>query len=162
MQNNIIYIQADGKEAIAWITEVTHRHHAMYKVEFESGYENIFYTDVETGMWLEEDLGFTLLAKQVGVEIKKTMTNPFHVPKILTWHKQFTDGRLVSFGFFNYLKGNHKMYEIYSSSKKYMYTLADMGNEEWQIMGNSNLSISKIDPLFVQHIIQILPLYSIT
>jgi hypothetical protein len=158
--NSIIYLQSDGKETIAWITEIAHRHHVMYKVEFESGYENIFYTDVETGNWIEEDLGFTQLSRQVGEEIKKIMRNPIHVPKILTWHKQYVGNRLVAFGFFSFNKGSHKMYEIYNSNKKYLYTLVDMNNQEWQIMGNSNVILNNIDPEFVEHITKILPLYS--
>lgn len=157
---NIIHFQSDGKIKQASVTEVSHRHHSMFKVLFGNNYENVFYTDVETGKWIEEDLGFTQLASQVGEQIKKIMKNPYHVPKILTWHKQFVDHKLVSFGFFNFMKGRHKMYEIYSNNKKYMYTLVDMDNEEWQILGNSNLVISKIDPIFVQQVIEILPLYS--
>ena len=159
--NSIIYLQTDGKETIAWITEIAHRHHAMYKVEFESGYENIFYTDVETGHWIEEDLGFTMLSQQVGDEIKKIMKNPIHVPKLLTWHKQFAGPKLIAFGFFSFMKGTHKMYEIYNSNKKYLYTLVDMNNGEWQIMGNGTLAISSIDAEFVEHITRILPLYSL-
>jgi hypothetical protein len=159
--SNIIYIvNTEGKESIAWITEIPHRHHAMYKVEFESGYENIFFTDVESGGWIEEDLGFTALAIQVGKEIQKLMRNPFHVPKALTWHKQYENNKLVSFGFIHFMKGSHKMYEVYNSNKKYMYTLADMGNDEWQIMGNATLAIHRIDAAFVQRIIQIFPLYN--
>ena len=157
---SIIYLQNEGKEIIAWITEIPHRHHSMYKVEFESGYENIFYTDVETGNWIEEDMGFTNLAIQVGEEIKKLRKHTIHVPKLLTWHKQYVDGRLVVFGFFSFLKGSHKMYEVYGNNKKYLYTLVCMENQEWQIMGNANLSVAKIDAELVQHITNILPLYT--
>jgi len=51
------------------------------------------------------------------------------------------------------------MYEIYNANKKYMYTLVEMDNEEWQILGNNSLAIKNIDPVFVEHVIQILPLY---
>jgi len=158
--SNIIHLNIDGESRNAMVTEIVHRHHSMFKVLFNDGYENVFYTDVESGRWIEEDLGFTHLAYLVGQQIKTFMKNPYHVPKILTWHKQYVDHKLVSFGFFNFMKGRHKMYEIYNSNKKYMYTLVDMDNEEWQILGNSNLVISKIDPIFVQQVIEILPLYS--
>jgi hypothetical protein len=159
--NSIIYLQTEGKETIAWITEIAHRHHSMYKVEFESGYANIFYTDVESGQWIEEDLGFTILSQQVGEEIKKLLKNPIHVPKLLTWHKQYVGSRLISFGFFNFRKGSHRMYEIYNSNKKYLYTLVEMHNSDWQIMGNSNLVINSVDTDFVDHITRILPLYNL-
>jgi hypothetical protein len=133
----------------------------MFKVSFKNEYENIFYTDVETGRWIEEDLGFTSLAEEVGKQIRTFIKNPIHVPKLLIWHSQYNqEEKLVAFGFFSFLKGKHKLYEIYNTNKKYMYTLVDMDNDEWQILGNSSSVISQIDPLFVEQVIQILPLYS--
>lgn len=158
---NIINIKQGDLETKAWFEEIYNRHHCMYKVTFENQYENIFFTDVETGKWIEEDLGFTALAQEVGSRIQSFMRQPVHVPKALTWHKQYMDECLVSFGFVSLMKGNHKMYEIYGSNKKYMYTLVEMDNEEWQIMGNASMNIDKIDAVFIQHIIQVLPLYSI-
>ena len=70
MSNSIICYQLDGTVSPARVYEIVHRHHNMYKVSFESGYENIFYTDVETGKWIEEDLGFTSLANKVGQQNK--------------------------------------------------------------------------------------------
>ncbi len=159
--SNIIYLHLDGVETFAWVTEISHRHHHMFKVSFKNEYENIFYTDVETGEWLEEDLGFTALAKEVGKQVHSFIKNPIHVPKLLIWHTQHTaEDKLISFGFFGFMKGKHKLYEIYNVNKKYMYTLVDMDNDEWQILGNSSSIISQIDPLFVEQVIQILPLYS--
>lgn len=158
--SNIIYLDIDGTESFAWVSEIVHRHHNMYKVSFKNGYENIFYTDVETGKWIEEDLGFTDLAWEVGKQIRSFMRNPIHVPKLLTWHKQFVDDKLVSFGFFNFMNGNQKFYQIYNANRKYMYTLVDMENDEWQILGNSEAINKYIDTSFVHHIIQILPLYT--
>ena len=159
--SNIIYLTVDEVETFAWVTEISHRNHQMYKVCFRNQYENIFYTDVETGKWIEEDLGFTSLANKVGKQVSTFQRNIIHVPKILTWHTQYnTEDKLISFGFYGFLKGQHKLYEIYGANKKYMYTLVDMDNDEWQILGNSSSFISQIDPLFVEQIIQILPLYS--
>ena len=158
--SNIIYLDIDGTESFAWVSEIVHRHHNMYKVSFKNGYENIFYTDVETGKWIEEDLGFTDLAWEVGKQIRSFMRNPIHVPKLLTWHKQFVDEKLVCFGFFNFWNGNQKFYQIYNANRKYMYTLVDMENDEWQILGNSEAINNYIDTSFVQHVIQILPLYT--
>ena len=159
--SNIIYLQIDGTERLAWASEIVHRHHSMYKVSFKDGYENIFYTDVETGKWIEEDLGFTDLAREFGNQIRTFMRNPIHVPKLLTWHKQFIDDRLISFGFFNFMNGSQKFYQIYGFNKKYMYTLVDMDNDEWQILGNSPSVNKLIDTSFVHQLIQILPLYTV-
>jgi hypothetical protein len=158
--SNIIYLEIDGTETLAWVSEIVHRHHTMYKVSFKNGYENIFYTDVETGKWIEEDLGFTILAHEVGKQIKSFMKNPIHVPKLLTWHKQYINDKLVCFGFFNFMNGNQKFYQIYNANKKYMYTLVDMDNNEWQILGNSSIIGNHIDSAFVRQVIEILPLYT--
>lgn len=158
--NNIIYLQSEGEETFAWVTEIVHRHHNMYKVSFKDGYENIFYTDVETGMWIEEDLGFTELAVEVGFQIKSFMRNPIHVPKLLIWHRQLIDEKPICFGFFSFMNGNQKFYQIYNSNKKYMYTLVDMDNDEWQILGSSASVATRIDTGFVHKVIQILPLYT--
>ena len=150
----------DGIETFAWFSEIVHRHHNMYKITFKNGYENIFYTDVETGKWIEEDLGFTILAHDVGLQIKTFMKNPIHVPKLLTWHKQFINNKLICFGFFNFMNSNQKFYQIYNANKKYMYTLVDMENNEWQILGNSSILGGKVDSFFIQQVIEILPLYT--
>lgn len=149
----------DDVESFAWISEVTNRHHSMYKVLFKNGYENVFFTDVETGQWIEEDLGFTDLAKEIGLQVKNYVRNPIHVPKILIWHKQVIKGEVLCFGFFNFMKDKYKMFEIYSSNRKYIYTLVEMDNEEWQILGNNSLEIKNINPTFLENVIQILPLY---
>lgn len=157
--NNIIYLQFDGVDSFAWITEIENKQHSMFKVLFKNGYENIFFTDVESGQWMEEDLGFTILAKEIGTQIKSLIKNTVHVPKALIWHKQEIDDILISFGFVHFRKENFKMYEIYNANRKYMYTLVEMDNEEWQILGNNTLDIKSINPVFLEYIIQILPLY---
>ena len=159
--SNSISINIQGQPSTVFFEEIYNRHHCMYKMQFDNGYENIFYTDVETGKWIEEDLGFTGLAQQIGMQIKKFNRTLIHVPKTLTWHKQYMDDGLVSFGFVSLYRGNHKMYEIYNGNKKYLYTLVEMENEEWQIMGNANMNLNNIDAVFIQHVIQILPLYSV-
>jgi len=159
--SNIIYLQIDGAESFAIVSEIVHRHHNMYKVVFKNHYENIFYTDVETGKWIEEDLGFTDLAREVGSQIRTFIRNPIHVPKLLTWHKQIIDDRLISFGFFNFMNGSQKFYQIYNSNKKYMYTLVDMDNDEWQLLGASTSVNKYVDTSFVNQVIQILPLYTL-
>ncbi|MEO6537355.1 MAG: hypothetical protein ABIT07_04910 [Ferruginibacter sp.] len=157
--NSIIHLQVADEKMTALITQIPHRSHSMYRIIFESGYENIFFTDVETGKWIEEDLGFSALAEKVGEQIRNLTQNFFHVPKILTWHKQFVAGKLVCFGFFNFMKGPHRMYEIYNANKKYMYTLVDMNNEEWQILGTSNEMLNKVEPHLIKQIVQVLPFY---
>lgn len=158
--NSIIHLKQDEEEVTAFINEIPHRSHTMYKVIFESGYENIFFTDVETGKWIEEDLGFTPLAKQFGEEVRKITPLAFHVPKILTWHKQYAEGKMLLFGFISFKKDANKMYEIYNGNKKYMYTLANMENDEWQILGKPEELLQHTDPILLRHIIRVLPFYN--
>lgn len=158
--HNTINFNYNGEALAAWVFEMPNKHHHVFRVCFSDGYENIFYTDPETGCWMEEDLGFTHLATLVGQNIRPFIKNPVHVPKLLQWHCQDFDNRLLNFGFFCYTNGRHKLYEIYNANKKYLYTLMDMDNDEWQILGNSTTSINKIDPIFLDKIIKILPLYS--
>ena len=158
--SRILQLEVDGVMSNVKVDEILHRHHNMYKVVFENGYENIFYTDVESGKWMEEDLGFTELAAKIGDEIRNYLRTPFHVPRILTWHRQFTDGRYFAFGFYSFQNGNQTFFQIYSANRKYQYTLVSMENDEWQILGNSNNVITHIDRKFVQQVIQVLPFYT--
>lgn len=157
--NTNIYFTINGKECQASVISIPHRKHSMFKVFFDSGYENIFFTDVETGKWIEEDLGFTALAEVIGKQIYNFLKSPVHVPKLLTWHKQVTDHNVLNFGFFNFMKDKYRMFEIYNQNKKYLYTLVEMDNEEWHILGNNALALKHIDSSFVEQVIQVLPLY---
>lgn len=157
--NNIIYLNVDGMESFAWVTEIKNRHHKMFRVQFKNDYENIFFTDVESGRWIEEDMGFTQLAHDIGTQLLVTNNSHIHVPKLLTWHKQVTGNEILDFGFFNFMKDKYKMYEIYNFNRKYLYTLVEMENEEWQILGNNDSSMNNINPLFLDQVIRILPLY---
>ena len=58
------------------------------------------------------------------------------------------------------MNANQKFYQIYNANKKYMYTLVDMDNDEWQILGNSSIYGSNVDAAFVRQVIEILPLYT--
>lgn len=158
--SNIIYLNVEGVETFAWVTKIKCRLHNMFRVAFKNEYENVFFTDVETGDWIEEDLGFTELASEVGKQIIEFSKRIVHVPKLLIWHTHENDDRVISFGFYSYLKGEQKMYEIYGSNRKFMYTLVDMNNDEWQILGNSPSIINQIDPLFIEQVINILNLYT--
>ena len=158
--NLILQLEVEGDTIQVAVEEIPHRHHNMIRASFKNGYENIFFTDAETGEWIEEDLGFTELAAALGKMINKHLRSPYHVPKLLTWHNQFINGRYFKFGFFPFLYGNQKLFQIYNANRKYLYTLSEMDNEEWQILGNANNLYAHIDIFFLQKIIKTLPLYS--
>ena len=158
--NSIIHIQASGEAATLLVTEIPHMQHTMYHVIMECGYANVFYTDVETGKWVEEDLGFTDLATQIGKEVRNLKLRSVHVPKILTWHTAFIEDKSIHFGFFSFMHGDNKMFEIYHSNKKYQYTLEEVSHDEWHIIGQNNSRISAADATVIREIIKVLPFYS--
>ena len=159
--NKTITCTIDGIETEGLATEIIHRHHCMYRVNFDNGYENIFFTDVETGNWLEEDLGFTSLAAEVGMQVNGSIRNLFHVPKQLTWHHEFENERPLCFGFIHIMNGNQHFYQVYNANRKYLYTLVEMENDEWHILGCS-LAISNyyLDTTFAKQVTAILPRYT--
>lgn len=155
-----ITLLEEGQEIEARVTEIANRHQNQFKLSFTDGYENIFYADVETGKWVEEDLGFTSLASEAGKHLRSFMRSPFHVPKILTWQKQYINNTPVCFGFFNFLNGEQKCYQIYGCNRKYMYTLVDMDNDEWQISGSNLSQNEQFDTRLAHRIIRILSAYT--
>lgn len=158
--NEILHIHLEGNVAAVLVTEIPHSHHIMFRATLEDGYSNIFYSDVETGSWVEEDLGFTEMGKQIGAEISKLQFKPVHVPKLLSWHSVLINMKPVHFGFFVFLNKDQKMFEIYSSNRKYMYTLVELHHDEWHILDNNNVCLDKLDRNFIQHVIKVLPLYA--
>ena len=158
--NSIIHLDSDGEEVAALVTEIPHKQHAMFKVILESGYSNIFYTDVETSNWVEEDLGYTELAEKVGDGIFRGMHRTIHVPKMLNWHTSGNNSKSVTFGFFNFMHGNQKMFEIYHANRKFLFTLQQHTEDEWQVLGSDYINVNSIDPIFVEGIIKVLPLYA--
>ena len=153
-------MKVSGEDVAALVTEIPHRQHDMYKVTLECGYNNIFFTDVETGQWVEEDLGFTKLAKKIGKEISSYAHRSMHVPKLLTWHTFEKQGRPVKFGFFSFMNGSQKMFEVYHSNMKYMFTLVQLTHEDWQVLNHDYVDIDAIDSIFVDEVIKVFPLYS--
>ena len=157
--NQLIYFNYDNIDNFACAIKIPNKKHRMYRLVFKDLYENTFYSDVETGSWIEEDLGFTELATIVGEQLDNISGPSIHVPKLLTWHNELVDGKLLTFGFFNFLKNEYRMYEIFNQNRKYMFTLAEMDNQEWMIMGSNNEVKLCVDEYFVEEIVKILPLY---
>ena len=159
--SNLIFLNIDGEYGYAWVTEIAQRIRNIFRVRFKNEYENVFYKDVETGNWMEEDLGYTELAREVGNQISNFMHSPIHVPKLLVWHNERIDDKFFRFGFISHKNGNHRLYEIYNSHKKFLYTLA-VHNEtdDWQLLSNRPHSITVKDKLFMEHVIEVLPKYA--
>lgn len=155
--NHTFYLQNEPVEAN--VSVESNRIQQMFRVAFKNGYENIFFKDVETGQWVEEDLGFTQLAAEVGKTVLPFHKQPIHVPKVLVWHLEDYHGHFVKFGFYAYTKGEQKMYEIYHHNKKYLYTLLQTETDEWQVFGSGNAKIPYLDKALLDAIVGILPIY---
>jgi hypothetical protein len=159
--SNIIFLEVDREETYAWVTEISQRIRNIFRVVFKDGYENIFYKDVETGRWMEEDLGYTILAQEVGNQISHFMFSPIHVPKLLIWHTDIIQNKYFRFGFISHIHGEHTMYEIFNAEKKFLYTLAENNNDgDWQILSNRPSQITEKDRKFIEQVIQALPQYA--
>ena len=52
--NEILHMPIDGCYSAILVTEIPHKHHLMFKATLESGYSNIFYNDVETGLCVKK------------------------------------------------------------------------------------------------------------
>ncbi len=115
----------------------------MYQVAFEDNYENIFFTDVETDDWIEQDLGFTSLAALVGAQISLYEIGGINVqePRKINWICLEDKNRLMHFGFYHYWMINYPLFEIYSSNRRCIFTMLMISKEIWQVFkfqGDSN------------------------
>jgi hypothetical protein len=155
----IISLPFEGKEIMATVCETDQRYRSIYRVIFSNEYENVFYKDVENGRWIEEDLGYTEMASLVGSRIKGRLEGPIHVPKLLNWHSELWNGKQVRFGFTCTLQNDQRLFEIYNSQKKYLYSLLESESEGWEIMGNELLR-GNIDPFFLEMVLGFLSEYS--
>ena len=140
--DNIIYIQVDEEIRVASFRVIDHPVHLMAQVEFEDGYQNIFYTDVETGKWMEQDMGFTELAEETGMQLMPYMKYELDFYKDLNFSNLLHHSQL-SFGYHKYNSGDYSIYEVYHSNRRYMFTAVKSRSGVWQIIlfsGESNWS----------------------
>lgn len=143
------------------LTSVIHRKHVMYKGTASDGYSNIFFTDVESGRWIEEDLGFTDLAVAIGAFIDQQHFRAKHFPKTLIWRRVLKNDVPILFGFAFFMHGEQRVYEIYHANKKYMYTLVQHIGEEWELLGAKNaLDADSVDMDFLLPVIERLTQYN--
>ena len=128
-----VKLNVDGESQLVKLNEMVHPIHCMFHVSFEDGYENIFFADVESGRWVEQDVGFSSLAEMIG----KKINNLYHfspVKKTITWcHERDDDDQLVHFGYHQDTSGGYLVYEIFAANRRYMFTLVRLHNHVWQL-----------------------------
>lgn len=113
--------------------EITHPVHNMFHVQFDDGYENIFFSDVETGEWIEQDVGFTRLAALIGEHISYSLPRARSIRKDLAWHHSYCSDGIIEFGYHRDVAGNFPVYEIFAPNKRYMFTLVKLQTDTWQL-----------------------------
>ncbi len=130
------YIDFDNKPCHVLVDRIANPvHRSMYYLRFENGYENVFFTDSETGEWIEQDLGYTLLAKTFGtlVDGNKAVACDT-LKKRITWFIENQELKVI-FGFNKKVCGKTLVYDIFGSNRRYMFTLI-RNIERWQVLNN--------------------------
>jgi len=128
---NILY---NGSNTEVEFSEIYHPLHAMIHARFDDGYENIFFTDVETGRWTEQDLGFTELAERVGEEFESQSRKRKSVYRKLKWHYSIQDRKPIHFAYSYYKIFDLPVFEIYSPSRRYLFAMVCVTKTEWKVI----------------------------
>ena len=133
---HILYLKRENDIHSARVSEITHPYHQMYHLIFEDGYENIFFTDVETGNWIEEDLGETELSASFGTKVNQLDGIPFRSFKTLTWCRASIAFMIINFGFYTYTEDGHTVFEVYADNRKFLCNLVKNKKGVWTIYGS--------------------------
>ncbi|MBO9561877.1 MAG: hypothetical protein J7621_03850 [Niastella sp.] len=127
-----IQLHVDGKTESIILSEMVHPIHCMFHATFEDGYENIFFADVESGEWVEQDVGFTLLAAMIGKKVENLYYFDWE-KKEITWFDEEENGKHIHFGYHADNTAGYRVYEIFAPNRRYMFTLVKLQNHVWQL-----------------------------
>jgi hypothetical protein len=89
---------------------------------------------LETGNWVEQDLGFTQLAAVLGPQLKCIQNDPSGLKNDFRWYNISINNKVFYFGYCTYHSEKEKVYEIFASNRRYMFTLIKKGRGRWQIL----------------------------
>jgi len=141
------------------IEEIYSPIHQMVHVIFEDGYENIFFSDIETREWIEQDLGVTNLAKAVGMLVSGSRTEKLP-PQKMVWYHENNAAKPIHFGYLKYNNCGNTFYAIFASNKRYMFTLF-RSNNLWKVLSHTNLHSWNFDLDYFQEVPFILDMYKL-
>lgn len=161
MTDSTIEIKIDGQAKIATVSEIIHPVHRMFFATLEDGYSNIFFTDVETGRWVEQDLGFTILADAIGQVLPNTYDKRTVSNKRLSWHHEYTPNTKMHFGFHHHIIKGYSIYEIFAANRRYMFTLVKLDIGLWQLFRIPSTFEWNYDQTSVEEIAFCIDTYSI-
>ena len=133
---HILYLKIENDIHSARVTPVAHPHHQVYHVAFEDGYENIFFTDAETGNWIEEDLGETSLAANLGAKLSQVDDMSLVPRKSLAWCRASIADMIINFGFCTHTKNNQTVFEVYADNRKFLCNLVKNKAGKWIMYGS--------------------------
>jgi len=135
-----IFLQLEDDVCAVKVTAIEHPYHQAYHILFDDGYENIFFTDVETGNWIEEDLGETTLAASFGTKVFLLENGSLFPPanKSLAWCKASAAEKVICFGFYTCMEGNDTVFEVYGDNHKFLYLFRRTARG-WKISGVDGL-----------------------
>ncbi len=130
-----IRIDYNSRKSDGFVDELFHPIHQMFKVRFDDGYENIFFTDVDSGRWIEQDIGFTLLAEMVGEKINSNHKSGGKIIRTLHWYHstEKMDTSPVNFAFFHYYLGSFPVFEIYAPNRRFLFSMILVNKDFWQV-----------------------------
>ncbi|MEP6513906.1 MAG: hypothetical protein ABJA79_08555 [Parafilimonas sp.] len=157
---NTITLRFENQTCKIIVKEIFHPIHSMAHVTFEDGYENIFFSDIETGEWIEQELGYTGLARAVGTLVASNNKESIYPRQQLTWYHDTAGIKSIDFGYVKYQSGGHIFYEIFASNKRYMFTLLK-NKQLWKVFSHTNLQSWNFDREFFQEVPFILDTYKL-
>ena len=133
---HVVYLTIENDVCSATATVIEHPHHYLYHVVFEDGYENMFFTSVETGVWIEEDLGETDLAAAVGSKLMQVLEPESRPLKPLSWCRATIADMAINFGFYTYVENTHTVFEVYTDNQKFLCNLVKNNKGCWVMYGS--------------------------
>lgn len=150
-----------GRDWYEALTEIEHPIHRMALLQFPDGYSNIFFTDAETGEWIEQDLGATVLAKKVGMRLIALPTGQKTMLRKLVWINGSSMDKSIRFGFHQFKLSQFPAFEIYNVNRRYLYTIAKISDQVWQVFKPVGKSDWNYDKTLVDFIPELLDPYTL-
>ena len=158
--NHAAYLTFENNTSKVIVEEMYNPIHKMVHVIFEDGYENVFFTDIESGEWIEQDIGCTSLADAVGKLICENDPTKKPLTRKLTWYHEDSGKKPINFGFLKYHSAGNIFYAIFASNKRYMFTLFK-NKHLWKVLSHVNLHSWNFDLDYFQEVPFILDMYKL-
>ena len=134
---HLIYLMNENELQLTRVIPIQHPVQSMYKAIFQDGYENLFYCDVESGEWVEEDLGKTALASILGEKMLRLYGN--HCTQPLSWCRVSIAGMPVQFGFYIFSQAGRTCCNVYNDNRKFLCSLIKARkNGRWLLPEDNN------------------------